>query len=237
VRRTNHWPVLAAAIVLIPGIASSRGEQPVAVRRLDGRTIPASAIDETVTSLMKAAEVPGLGLAILNDRRIVFLKGYGFRDSEDRRPLTVDTVMSGASFSKAAFAYLVMILVDDGVIDLDRPVERYLPKPLSSYPRYADLANDPRARKLTARILLSHTSGFPNWRAFEDEQVEDPFRARLPVRVLRRRHRPASARRRDGDRDAAGTADAQARLRAARDDSLELRLAVPVRRRLRERLR
>lgn len=79
---------------------------------------------------MKAAEVPGLGLAILNDHEIVYSRGYGDRNTKKRVPMTVNTVMSGASLSKAVFAVLVMTLVDDGALDLDAPIGKYLPKPL-----------------------------------------------------------------------------------------------------------
>ena len=78
-----------------------------------------------------------------------------------------------------------MQLVDKGVIDLDKPVYQYLPKPLPEYPKYVDLANDPRYKKITARILLSHTSGFPNWRWFEDDRkLRNPFRTWCQVRVF-----------------------------------------------------
>jgi CubicO group peptidase (beta-lactamase class C family) len=77
--------------------------------------------------------------------------------------------MPAASLSKAAFATVVMHLVQNGVLDLDLPIQRYLPKPLPEYEKYADLQGDDRYKKLTLRILLSHTSGFPNWRWFEDD--------------------------------------------------------------------
>jgi len=66
--------------------------------------------------------------------------------------------------------YLVMELVDQGVLDLDKPVYRYLTKPLPEYPKYADLANDERYKRITARMLLSHTSGFANWRWLEEDR-------------------------------------------------------------------
>src|SRR5215472_6570598 len=72
--------------------------------------------------------------------------------------------MAGASLSKAAFSVLVMQLVASKTIDLDRPVQEYLPKPIPDYPEYRDLSGDLRYQKLTARMLLSHTSGFPNLR-------------------------------------------------------------------------
>ena len=92
------------------------------------------------------------------------------RDKEKNLPETVDSVVYAASFTKVAFAYLVMQLVDKGLLDLGKPVYQYLPKPLPEYPNYTDLANDPRYQRITARMLLSHTSGFPNWRAFEDDR-------------------------------------------------------------------
>ena len=139
------------------------------IKRLDGTSIASSEIDSTVLRLMKAAEVPGLGLAVLNDGKIVYLKGYGFRDTEKKLPYTPETVVSGASFTKVVFAYTVLQLVDEGLLDLDKPIYLYLPKPLPEYENYADLAGDERYKKITAKMLLSHTSGFPNWRWFEDD--------------------------------------------------------------------
>jgi CubicO group peptidase (beta-lactamase class C family) len=148
------------------GIAS---DEPT-VKRLDGSTIAPAEIDVTVMRLMRAAEVTGVSIAILNDGKIAYLKSYGAADKEKSLPLTEDSVMTAASFTKVAFAYLVMQLVDKKTFGLDQPVYKYLPKPLPEYPEYKDLANDPRAKRITARMLLSHTSGFPNWRAFEDDR-------------------------------------------------------------------
>ena len=140
------------------------------VKRLDGSTIAPAEIDATVTRLMRAAEVTGVSIAILNDGKLAYLKSYGVADKEKSLPLTEDSVMTAASFTKVAFAYLAMQLVDEKALDLDQPVYKYLPKPLPEYPEYKELANDPRAKRITARMLLSHTSGFPNWRAFENDR-------------------------------------------------------------------
>jgi CubicO group peptidase (beta-lactamase class C family) len=140
------------------------------VKRLDGSAIAPSEIDATVTRLIRAAEVTGVDIAILSDGKITYLKSYGVRDKERRLPLTEDSVMTAASFTKVAFADLVMQLVDEKILNLDKPVYQYLPKPLPEYAEYRDLANDPRAKRITARMLLSHSSGFPNWRAFEDDR-------------------------------------------------------------------
>jgi CubicO group peptidase (beta-lactamase class C family) len=143
--------------------------QQASIRRLDKTTIAASEIDGTITRLMQAAHVPGVGIAIFNDGKIAYLKAYGFRDVEKKLPLTPDSVMTAASLTKPAFATMVMTLVEQKVVDLDKPVYQYLPKPLPDYPQYADLASDSRWKLITLRMCLDHTTGFPNWRSFNDD--------------------------------------------------------------------
>lgn len=137
------------------------------VKRLDGTHMAAAEIDATVTRLMRAAEVTGVGIAIFNDRRPVYVKTYGVRDKDTQRPLTTGSVMTAASFTKVAFAYMAMQLVDEGVIVLDTPIQRYLPRPLPEYSGYESLAADARDIRLTPRMLLDHTSGFANLRVLE----------------------------------------------------------------------
>jgi CubicO group peptidase (beta-lactamase class C family) len=139
------------------------------IHRLDGTTISPREVDATVKQLMQAAEVPGVGIAIINGDKVVFERAYGFRDDERKLPLTPDSVTTAASLTKSAFAYLVMQLAQEGRIGLDKPVYEYLPKPLPDYPQYADLNGDSRWKKISARMLLSHTSGLPNLRALEDD--------------------------------------------------------------------
>jgi len=139
------------------------------IQRLDGSTISAADIDATVERLIHAAKVTGAGIAILNNGKISYLKAYGFRDRAKRLPLTQDSVMVAASFTKVAFAYMVMQLVQNGTLDLDKPVYQYLPKPLPEYSDYKDLSGDERYKRITARMLLDHTSGFPNWRRFNED--------------------------------------------------------------------
>ena len=140
---------------------------------IDGRDRTSAEIDATVTHVMQGAEVPGLALGLINHGRIAYLKAYGVKNMSPNmspnEPLTVNSVMVGASLTKVAFAYLVMKLVDDHVIDLDKPVYEYLPRPLSDYPAWRDIANDPRSKLITTRMLLSHTAGFNNARYFDPE--------------------------------------------------------------------
>jgi len=146
------------------------------IKRLDGSTISSIEIESRVAKLMSVARVTGISIAIINDSRVAYVKSFGFRNKEARQHLTEQTVMYGASFTKAVFAYFVMGLVEEGVIDLDKPVYQYLERPLPQYEKYKDLAADERYKLLTARMLLSHTSGFPNWRWINsDEKLDIKF--------------------------------------------------------------
>jgi CubicO group peptidase (beta-lactamase class C family) len=161
-------------VVAIAALATA-GAADRAIARLDETFVTPTAIEETVQRLMRAANVPGLAVAILNDRKVAYVHAFGERDRDRHLPLTVDSVMTAASFSKSAFACLVMQLVEERTLDLDKPVYEYLAKPLPEYTRYRDLAGDDRYRRITARMLLSHTAGFPNLRAFNRGQLNINF--------------------------------------------------------------
>jgi CubicO group peptidase (beta-lactamase class C family) len=165
IRSRSLIALVGSLVILLHPAMAQQGP----IRRLDGSTITAAQIDATVTRVMQAAEVTGVGIAVFNDDRVAYLKAYGVRDKEKNLPLTPDSVMTAASLSKAAFATMVMDLVEKKVLDLDRPLYQYLPKLLPDYPQYADLAADPRWKLITLRMCLDHTTGFPNWRAFNDD--------------------------------------------------------------------
>ena len=132
--------------------------------------IDAAAIDAEALRLMRGADVQGLALAVIKDGRVAHVAAYGRRSVERNLPLTSDTIMYGASLTKTAVAFLVLQLVDEGRLRLDTPLAELLPRPLPDYPDYRDLAGDVRWRALTPRILLSHTSGFANFRWLEPDQ-------------------------------------------------------------------
>lgn len=155
--------LLAACLTFAPTALPAQ-----TIRTLDGRKLTPASIDRRVNQLMQANYVQGLAVALIRNGRVVYLHAYGERNAAGD-PLTPDTLMYGASLTKATFAYMVMQLVDEGRVDLDRPIGEYLPKPLPDYPNYADLANDPRWKKLTFRILLAHTTGFANYRWIEPD--------------------------------------------------------------------
>ncbi|MGA2647621.1 MAG: serine hydrolase domain-containing protein [Candidatus Sulfotelmatobacter sp.] len=161
--------LLSTTLTIVIGSLSLFAQR-VSVTRLDASKISLSQIDIAVAQLMEAAHVTGVGIAVLNNDKVVYLKTYGVRDKEKHLPLTPDSVMTAASLTKSAFATMVMQLVHERIIELDKPVYEYLPKPLPEYSSYKDLANDQQYKQITMRMLLDHTSGFPNWRRFTDDK-------------------------------------------------------------------
>lgn len=158
----NAWrsAVVGAALVLLGACAHA-----------PARALPSpAAIDAEVARLMAREDVKGMAVAVIDRGEVVHVGAYGLANLAEQRPLRTDTVMYGASLTKAAFTYFVMQLVDEGRFDLDRPLASYLPRPLPEYEDYADLASDERWRALTARHVLNHTTGFANFRWLEDDQ-------------------------------------------------------------------
>ncbi len=133
-----------------------------------------AALDAEVARAMAATQAKGLAIAVIEDGQVVHVRSYGARNAAGD-PLDTDTVMYGASLTKAAFAYTVMQLAEEGKLDLDTSIAEYLPRPLPNYPdedKYApwkDLAGDERWRALTPRILLTHSAGFANFAFLEPD--------------------------------------------------------------------
>ena len=152
------------------------------IKRIDGSQIDADSLSAAIRLLMKDAGVSGLGIVVYNENKPLFMKTFGLADVREQTPFKTSQVMYAASFSKAVFAYIVAQLVQEKVIDLDKPLVQYLSKPLPDYNipgwnrGYQDIKNDKRYEKITARMCLSHTTGFPNWRWFEpDEKIKIKF--------------------------------------------------------------
>ena len=134
---------------------------------------PPAGLDAQVARLMQSAHVPGLALALIDHGQVRYLHAYGLADVAGNTPLRTDHIMYGASLTKAAFAYLCMQLVDEGLIDLDLPLAGQLRRPLPDYPGFADLNADERWRQFTPRMLLSHSSGLLNWRWINPDRKLD----------------------------------------------------------------
>lgn len=144
------------------------------------QAIPAvSAIDARVKKIMAATHANGMAVAVIDNGKVGYVQAFGIRNAKGE-PLTTDTVMYGASLTKTVFAYTVLQLVDQGKLKLDTPLKQYLdaalptygPDPVfpDKYGPYKDLAGDPRWEKITARMSLTHSTGFHNFWFIEPDQ-------------------------------------------------------------------
>ncbi len=116
-------------------------------------------IEQAVTGFMSRLTVPGLSLAIVTDNQLRWQQGYGLADLENFVPAKANTVYRLASVSKPITAVAVMQLVEKGKIDLDAPVQKYVPSfPQKSYP-------------VTIRELLTHTSGIRHYKGDEENST------------------------------------------------------------------
>jgi CubicO group peptidase (beta-lactamase class C family) len=144
------------------------------------QTIPNGvAIDAEMSKIMAQTHAKGMAVAIIDHGKVGYVHAYGIRNAKGH-PLTTDTIMYGASLTKTVFAYTVMQLVDQGKLNLDRPIKYDLEDPLPSYGQdpvfpdkhgpYKDLAGDPRWKKITPRMCLTHSTGFNNFWFIEPDQ-------------------------------------------------------------------
>jgi CubicO group peptidase (beta-lactamase class C family) len=111
---------------------------------------------QVMAELLAAARVPGLALAVVRDGRVAETLEAGRACVNSKRPVTTETVFQAASLSKPVFAYLVLQLVREGLLDLDIPLTHYSRELWIDYDEHLD--------QVTARHVLGHTTGWPNWR-------------------------------------------------------------------------
>lgn len=138
--------------------------------------VPSSAeINLVVAHAMDKAHAKGLAIAVIENGEVRHVSAHGVRN-EKGEPLQTDTVMYGASLTKAVLAYVALQLVDAGKLELDRPVAKYLDKPIYEYEfdrKYGDwrpLRDDLRWERITPRIALTHSTGFANFAWLEPDQ-------------------------------------------------------------------
>ncbi|MBL0914680.1 MAG: beta-lactamase family protein [Sphingopyxis sp.] len=104
---------------------------------------------------MRIAGVPGVAVAVVDGGKLAWSKSFGVKNILTRDPVSEDTLFEAASMTKPVFAYVVMRLVDEKRLDLDRP--------LVAYRRPDNLGDDPSLELITARHVLAHSTGLPNW--------------------------------------------------------------------------
>jgi CubicO group peptidase (beta-lactamase class C family) len=160
--RTRIRYLFALALPIILGLQACAQEASDPLERLRGLTSAEqlAELEQLIPALMDSGGVTGLAMAIVSDRAIEWSRGFGVKSVETGELVDENTVFEAASLSKPVFAYAVLQLVDQGIIDLDTPI--------ADYYEYA-VTEDERYKRITPRIVLSHTTGFPNWRPREGQ--------------------------------------------------------------------
>jgi len=144
----------------IGALASAcRGQQataPIAFSLRPGITVEQRrlALAEFIPAAMRRAHVPGLAVALVDGGRVAWTQGFGLANSFTRRPVTPDTPFEAASLGKTITAYAALRLVEEGKLDLNRPLSFYLTKKFVADTQYRD--------RITAITVLTHTSGLSN---------------------------------------------------------------------------
>jgi CubicO group peptidase (beta-lactamase class C family) len=110
---------------------------------------------ERIPELMAEQGIPGLAVALVNRNRALWVQGFGYRDHFGGAPVTANTIFSVQSMSKTFTATAVMQAVAEGRLDIDKPITTYLPE----FTVHSAFEKQPE-RKITLRMLLSHTAGF-----------------------------------------------------------------------------
>jgi CubicO group peptidase (beta-lactamase class C family) len=140
IRRSFAAPLLAAALAAAPLPA----QQPSVEARLKG-------FDAYMAQVLKDWNVPGIGVGVVVKDKLVFAKGYGYRDYGKKIPYTPTTTQPIASNTKLFTAVAAGLLVEEGKLDWDKPIRQFVPS--------IQFYNDDLNRTVTVRDMLSHRSG------------------------------------------------------------------------------
>jgi CubicO group peptidase (beta-lactamase class C family) len=152
--KTHKW-ILALFVTAALGGCQETGEK--------GGTV---SLEKSLPQLVEAGDVTGISLAVVTRGEPTRTIVYGVRNAETGEPVQEDTLFEAASLSKPVFACAVMRMVERGEVDLDTPLVTYLP--------YERLEHDERYKRITARMVLSHSGGLPNWGGTPLEMEFDP---------------------------------------------------------------
>ena len=132
---------------------------PAAWRRAPSWDATVSTIETLVPLLMKEQHVPGVSIALVRGRRVAWSRSWGVADAATKAPVTDATLFEAASMTKPVFAATVLKLAEEGRLDLDVAI-----------PDAGTLPSQPERLRITPRMVLSHTSGLPNWRKGGEER-------------------------------------------------------------------
>ncbi len=109
--------------------------------------------DEVVNDAMKKLDVPGMAIAIVKGKQVIYAKGFGYRDVEKQLPVTADTLFAIGSSTKAFTTFVLGTLVDEGKVEWDKPLRTYIP--------WFKLPDASMTEHLSVRDTVTHRSGLP----------------------------------------------------------------------------
>jgi CubicO group peptidase (beta-lactamase class C family) len=144
VRAANWFCQLAVALALMIFAPAARAQEPDITKKLDG-------FDSYMAQVLKDWNTPGIGVGIVVNDKLVFAKGYGYRDYEKKLPFTPTTLQQIASNSKLFTAVAAGMLVEEGKLTWDKPVRDSVPT--------IQFYNDQLNNNVTLRDMLSHRTG------------------------------------------------------------------------------
>lgn len=121
-------------------------------------------LEDSIPGLMEKALIPGLSIAVIRKGDLFWQKELGVKNMDTKDPVSGNTVFEAASLSKPVFAYAVMKMAERDEIDIDKPLVEYVSDQYVEENFLARKIDDDRFRKITTRMVLSHQTGFPNWR-------------------------------------------------------------------------
>ncbi len=153
------FTVLSASCFAQPVLGTGEGKS---ITTIKGNKILVAALDMFINKQMDSLNIPGLSLAVINKGKIVYYKNYGVKNSETGEKVNNNTIFEACSVSKPVFAYFVLKQVEKGILQLEKPLYTYYTDPK------IDTTNG-YYKLVTARMVLNHCSGFPNWRKDEDD--------------------------------------------------------------------
>ncbi len=113
-------------------------------------------LDRFIQRQIDSLKIAGISVAIIRENKVVYQNEFGFKNLSTKEECTTKTIFEACSLSKPVFAYFVMLQVEKGILGLDIPLYKYLPN--------EDIENNPYHKLITARMVLNHSSGLPNWR-------------------------------------------------------------------------
>jgi CubicO group peptidase (beta-lactamase class C family) len=134
-------------------IACAQSER---IKTVEGKIVSVSKLNKEIEKAMNTINMQGLSIAIINKNEVVFHNVFGVANSQTKEPITNQSIFEGASLSKPIFAYFVMKMVENGTIELDKPLYEYLPHPGIAPESQEDY------KLITTRMVLAHQTGFPN---------------------------------------------------------------------------